>query len=157
MDADDPGGFRGDERLDLAGIECVRLRVDVAEDRRDLLPFQRVRGRDERERWHDHLAAQTRRADGDLQAHGAVTHGDAVAHALSLRHPSLELLDQRPIVGEPAPIEHFVDPGEQALAIGDVGPAHVECLGEGRGSSEDREVLEAALHERPPSRSRLGI
>ena len=43
-----------------ARIEVVGARVDVAEDRRDLLPLERVSGRDERERGDDHLAARGR-------------------------------------------------------------------------------------------------
>ena len=53
--------------LDRGRVEVVRPRVDVAEDRRDLLPLQGVGGRDERERRHDDLAGQAGGADGDLQ------------------------------------------------------------------------------------------
>ena len=82
---------RRDESLYLLRIERMRHRIDVTEDRRDLLPLQRVSGRNESERRHDHLAAKPQRAREELQRNRAVAHQYAVAHADKLRDASFEL------------------------------------------------------------------
>ena len=49
MHTQNAGGAVGDEPLDLRRIEHMRLGIDVAEHRRDLLPLQRVCGGNEGE------------------------------------------------------------------------------------------------------------
>lgn len=57
----------------------VRVRgIDIAEDRLKTQPGERVRGGDECERGHEHLAGQAERADHDLDADRRVAHGDGV-------------------------------------------------------------------------------
>ena len=72
------------------------LRVHIAKDRRDFLPLQRVRRGDESVRRHDDFSTQSERADGDLQRHRGIAHGDAMFDAREFRDPALEFLDQGP-------------------------------------------------------------
>jgi hypothetical protein len=58
MHAQDASGPRGNQLLDPLWIESMRGGVDVAEDRRDLLPLQCVGRCDKGRRGQDHLAAQ---------------------------------------------------------------------------------------------------
>ena len=81
VDANDPGGARRNHLFHLRRIEVVRGWVDIAEYRRDFLPLERVGRGYECERWYDHFARKTQRADGDFQGDRSVTHGDAMAHA----------------------------------------------------------------------------
>ena len=113
MHADDARGARRDHGLHLGRVEVVRGRIDIAEDRRDLLPLQGVGGGDEGKRGDDHFAVQSQSADGDLQRHGGVAHGDAVLDAQEIGDALLEFLHERAVVGQPAAVEQVVDAGQQ--------------------------------------------
>jgi hypothetical protein len=149
---EDPCRARGDQLLDPLRVDVVRPRVDVAEDGRDLLPLQGVRRRHERERRHDDLAGQPRRTDGDLERHRPVAHGDAVRDAQPGGDGRLELLHERPVVRQPAPVQGVADAAQQALTVADVGTAHVERLAEERVRAEDREPAHRTARSRSGAR-----
>ena len=144
--ADNPGGAGRDRLLDARRIQGVRPRVDIAEDRRDLLPLQGVRRGDEGERGHNHLALQSQGANGDLQGHGAVAHGDAVLDAHHVGDPPLEFLNIDTGIRQPPTIQNVVDPLQQAVPIPDVGPAHVELVRKRRLAAEDRQFIQCLDH-----------
>src|SRR5271170_1371157 len=90
---------------DSGRIQVVRRGVDVGKYRCDLLPLQRVRGRDECEGRDDDLALEVERARGDFERDGAVTHGHAMLDSEEFSNPMLELLRSWTVVGKPAAIE----------------------------------------------------
>jgi hypothetical protein len=124
--ADDACGARRDQALDLRRINRARDRIHVTEHRRDLLPLQRMSGRDKRERRHDDLARHAERPNRDLERNGAVAHGDGVLHLTVLGESRLELADERPAIGEPPVVEHLRDARHQPIAVANVRAAHVE-------------------------------
>jgi hypothetical protein len=152
MDREDARRVRRDQLLDPLRVDVVGARVDVAEDRPDLLPLQRVGGRDERERRDDDLALERGCADRDLQRHGAVAHGDAVRHVEGGRHGRLELAHERPVVCQPARVDRARDALEQPRAVADVRPSHVQRLCERRLGAEQREVAHAPPRSRSAAR-----
>src|SRR4051812_24779578 len=75
---DDASRTRSDQCLDLFGVEVVRLRIDIAEHRRDFLPGERMRRCHESKRRHDDLSRPTESADGHLQRDGGIASKEAV-------------------------------------------------------------------------------
>ena len=140
MHTDDSRGARRDHPPDGGRIQIVRRRVDVGEDRRDLLPLQRVRRRDERVRRNDDLALQIQRARSDFQRDRAVAHRDAMFDAKKRRDSLLELLGDRPIVRKPATIEDVGRALKKALVVADIRTADVKRLRKHRRRAVDGKI-----------------
>ena len=70
-------------------------RVDVAKDRRDLLPLQRVGGCDGGKGWDDDLTSEPESPDIDLKINRCVAHGDTVSDTQERSDPAFQLLDVR--------------------------------------------------------------
>ena len=141
VNADDPRCARREACLDLFGIEVVRFRVYVAENRRDAVPLQRVGSGDKRVGGDHDFPGQSRRPYGDLQADSGVADGDAVLHAEHGGQALLELLRERAVIGEPAAIQHVVDARHQPVSIADIGPPDVERFWKQGGAAENSQAV----------------
>src|SRR2546429_9468154 len=117
MYTDDSGGPWGDHAPNCSRIQIVRCGVDICEDRRDLLPWQCMRGGDEGVRRDDPLALQLKSTRRDFQRDCPVAHGNAMFDAKKRANPLLELLCNRPIVGKPTAIENVGCALQKALVV----------------------------------------
>src|SRR3989440_7109187 len=131
VNADDSRCARRDHAFDLERIDCVPHRLDVGEYRRDLLPLERMRRGDERERRNDNFPSHAQGANRDFQCNSGVAHGHAVLYTGKLRNALLKFLHELAVIRKPAPIEEIVDARKQHVTITDVRAANMEHLGEG--------------------------
>ena len=142
MHPDDPCRTRGNHRLHAIRVEGVRLGIDVAEDRRDLLPLEGVRGGDERHGRDNYLPAQV---EGAVVSSKATVALHMAMQCLTPRYSaaSLELPHVGAVVGQPPAVDDVVEPREEPFPVADVRPADVQRLGErcrpaGRARSSTR-------------------
>jgi len=82
----------------MARIDIVSLWVHVTKDRRDTKPLQRMRGSDKRKGRHNYFTRQAEGSDRDLQAHGSIASGDAMAHSEISGNPLFEFLQAGTII-----------------------------------------------------------
>ena len=92
MDTDDSGGPWRNHAPHGLRIEIVRRRIDVGENRCDLLPLQCVCGRDEGVGGNDDLPLEFQRACRNLQRDRTVAHCHAMRDAEIVGDLALELL-----------------------------------------------------------------
>jgi hypothetical protein len=123
----------------------VTLRVDIAKDRRDPEPLQRVGSGDEGERRHDNFAFETKRTNHDFERHRRVTRRNAMLHASQFDNALFKIDDVWPIVGEPSSIEYVVNSIRKLLPVADVWPANVQWLLERRAAAKKGEVVNRFL------------
>src|SRR5690242_16622551 len=114
------GGSRRHHATDGFRIQVVGVFANVGEDRRDLLPLQRVRGGNEGVRRYDDLAPQVEGSNGDFESDCAVAHGNAMAYAKIFCDLALELLSKGPVVGEPLPLEDVASVLHESLVASNV-------------------------------------
>ena len=110
VDPDDAGRLRRDGCFHRPRVEGVGGGVDVAEDRGDAMPLQRVCRGHKREGGDNDLTVQFQRADGEFQRDGPVRDCDTMADAEQCGHALLELFQHRTVVGQPAAVEHVRQP-----------------------------------------------
>jgi hypothetical protein len=108
MHAHNRSGLRGNGSANSSGIDRMRFRIDVNEYRRQSLPSRCVSCCDERERRHDHFAAQLKGAEQHLHSHRGVRHSDYMLRTRARGQFSLESPHERSIVGKPFGVEDFV-------------------------------------------------
>ena len=96
------GGARGDQRLDLARVECQGLGINIRKHRRDVVPRQDVGRRRKGERRCDDLTRELERLTGDRQRGRTVVEQGKVrgAEVLAQRRLKGSMLAAR--VGQPA-------------------------------------------------------
>src|SRR6266568_6794416 len=111
--------------------------MDVCEHRGDLLPLQRVRCSHEGVGRHYDLSPQFKSANGYLQGDGRVAQANAVFRAGNLHDFLLEFPYQRPIVGEPPPLNDSFKPLEKTPGVADIRTANMQWFGKSRLSSGD--------------------
>lgn len=141
MNANDARGMRRDHAPDGVRIERMGHRIDICEDRRYLLPVQGVGRGDEGIGWDDDLALQFEGADGDFEGYGAVAHGNAMLDAKIVRDLGFEFLDERPVIGQPAAIEHLLSTPHEAFAFANVWPADMQLSLKCGGGAVNGQVL----------------
>ncbi|MDT4842844.1 hypothetical protein FQZ97_767590 [compost metagenome] len=124
--------LRRDERLDARRIEIQGARVDVCEDGLDAVPQQRVRSGHERIRRGDDLARDAHRLECRDQRDRAVGEERDVLHAQVLAQRLLQLLVERPTVGEDLVVPDLLQVGQELVQRWQVGLGHVHRLGHGR-------------------------
>src|SRR3954454_22083196 len=78
MNSDDSRGARRNPALHGCGIQHVSARLDIAEDKLDLLPLERMSCGDKRKRWDEPLVPHPQRPNCNIQRDGAVGDCDAV-------------------------------------------------------------------------------
>ena len=76
MHTDNAGRPRRDERFDLGRVDVVCGGMHIGEDRRNLLPLQRVSRGDKGVARHDHLTFQIQGPAGQLDPGGGVADGN---------------------------------------------------------------------------------
>src|SRR5262245_38103576 len=81
MHADYSSRSRGYQLFHLLRVKAVCLRINVAEDRCDLLPLQSVGRGDESEGRNNDFSLQFERTNCDFKTDGCVTRRDAMRHA----------------------------------------------------------------------------
>src|SRR5438270_1134075 len=96
----------------LARVDVMRLRIDIAKHRSDLLPLQSVRSSDERERWDNDFTCYFQCARRNFERDRRVAHRDAMFYSDELSHALLEFLNERPCVCQPFTIQHFIEARE---------------------------------------------
>src|SRR5581483_8919536 len=147
MHAEDRGGAVGNELLDPPGVECVRRRVDVAEDRLEPGPRQSMGGPHECERGEDRLSGQPGLPGEDVERSRAVRRRHAVSGSGAVAQPLLELPHELPVVRQPPALPELVDPPVELVAVAQVRTSDVEETREGRSAAEDREIPRVRLHD----------
>lgn len=145
MNSNDPCGPRGNHLFNTGGVHVVCLRVDVAENRGNFLPLERMRGGDKGERRDYYLPLEPQGASGDLQGDSGVAHGDAVLDTKEFGELPLKFLDALPVICHPTAVEDVVDSVKQMLTVPNVWTSHVEHLGKGRLAGKYCEVAYAVL------------
>ena len=110
MDADNSCGPRRDHPFNLSGVDRMGTRIDVAEDRSDLLPLQSMSGGDERKGRNDYFSVHPQSADRDFQCHRTVADGDTIPSAEKPGDTALQLLNKGAIVTQPSAIEQVINP-----------------------------------------------
>jgi hypothetical protein len=119
----------------------MRCRIDVAKNRRDLLPLQGMGRRDKGERRDNHLAFQAQRANDNLQRHRGVAHDNAMFHAEKAAQFLLKFLNVIAVIGKPAAFQNVTRPLEEPLAIADIRLADMKFFLETRLSAKDRPII----------------
>src|SRR5438046_4223067 len=132
---------RRDHLLYPGRIEVMSARIDIAKDRGDRLPLERVGGSDEGKRGNNYFTCHSQRANRNFQSHSAVTHSNAMLDAGKLRDPALELIDVTAAVGNPLSFQNVSHAFMELLAIADVGPPHVQTFRERRLSAKDGQLV----------------
>src|SRR5207237_870182 len=103
VDANDGRRARRDHALDGARADVVGLWIDVAEDRPDAKPLERMCRRDECKGRNENVPRESQSLSDELQSHRPIADGEAVSHPQIVRELRLELSHQRAIVGQPSP------------------------------------------------------
>src|SRR5688572_5384872 len=116
--------------------------IDIAKDRRDLLPLKSVRTRNKRKRRNDDFALQSECANRDLESDSRVTHRNAMLGAREFCYALLELIHVLAAVRQPASIEDVVYAFSKALPVADVWLAQVQRVFEGRCSAKDCQIYD---------------
>src|SRR5262249_16171493 len=101
VNSDDAGGAWRDHLTGPARIEGGGFRIDVGEQRGELLALQRMGRGDEGERRYDHLAGKAAGADSKLQCNRTVAGGDTVSHPEQVGDAPFQLDDVWPVVRVP--------------------------------------------------------
>jgi hypothetical protein len=120
VDTKNPSGLICDETLDQRGVQEVSDGIDVAEDRLDLLPLKRVRGRDKSHGRDDHLTRHRHCTNGDLESYRCVAHRYAVLYAKVFRQSCFQLLNTLSMVREPTGVENPLNPFGEVGSVANV-------------------------------------
>ncbi len=149
MHAEDGARAWPDQLLGPLRIELIGAGGDVAEDRRQALPQEGVRRRDERERRQDDFAGEAQGAKHESEGGRRVARRDAVLHARKRGDAPLELAHERPLVSESPAVEHLLDAAQDLAAVGQVRCADVQRLGErGLAAEHGQRAHRAPAHRR---------
>ena len=119
----------------------MSARIDIAKDRGDLLPLERVGSGDEGKRRNNHFTCHSQRPNRNFQGHGAVAHGDTMFDVAEILNSALELIDITAAVGNPFSFQDVSHAFMEFLAIADVGPPHVQTFSERRRAAKDGQLV----------------
>jgi hypothetical protein len=123
-----PAGLRGNQTLYVSRIDVVTPRIDIAKDRLDSQPLQRVRSGDEGKRRQDNFAFEPKRTNRDLQRRGCITRRNAVLHANQFDEALFKLDYVWSIVGKPPAIENVSNSMRKLLPVTDIRSTDVQWL-----------------------------
>lgn len=116
-------GAWSDVPLDPGWVDVVGAGIHVGENGSDFLPLEGMCGRHKGVGRDDHLTAQFGGTGHDFQAYRRVADTDDVLDPHEVCDAALKLLYKWAVVGEPAAVQHVIDPGKESLPVPDVGPA----------------------------------
>ena len=126
-----------DQALDARGVQRVGPGVDVAEDRGDAVPVERMRRGGKRERRGDDLAAvDPESLECDQQRHRPVAAQAEVRRAQVVRQRAAQLLVERPLVGEPPRVPDRGDALLEGVTVGHAGTGDEDGILEAVGLDE---------------------
>ncbi len=125
QDSRSPGRNGG---LDLLGVQCVVVRLDVDEDGSDLVPKQSVGGRDESERGRDDLAGNPHSLQPDLQRQCTIVEEAHVVHLEIVRQLTGKALKNRAVVRQPLAVPYFLKPVGELFNWREEGTGDVDRL-----------------------------
>src|SRR6266536_170231 len=95
MNTDNAGRPRGNHLLNSFGVECWIVPLNVAKDRRDLLPLKSMGRGNESKRGNNDFTTEAQSANRDLQGHGSIADSNAVFYADEIGDAVLEFLSAR--------------------------------------------------------------
>lgn len=114
--------------------------IYVSEHRRDSLPMQRMCGCDKSVRWNNYLSLETERPNCDLECHGPIAHGHAVASPVKARNLCLKLLDKGPVIAQLARFEYAVHAVQKTSLVSDVWTSDVQRVVKRWSRSVNRQI-----------------
>src|SRR5215210_4658287 len=142
MHADDAGRARRNAPFDVMRVERMGYRINIAKDRRDALPLQRMGSRCKGERRHNHFALQIQRANCNLQTNGRVAHRDAVFDADQPGNTPLEFAQVTPVVSQPTALKYVADEFQQPCFVAQIRTPDKKLLTKSRRSAKYRQSPE---------------
>lgn len=122
----DGDALRSDGCFDLGRVEIEGARLNVDEDRGDVVPEQRVRSGDEGVRGRDDLAGDAQGLERGDQREGAIGEECQVLDAEVVTQGLFELLVKRAVVGEKLAVPDLLQEGDEVLQRGQMRLGDVE-------------------------------
>ncbi|MNH24030.1 hypothetical protein D3C79_839470 [compost metagenome] len=108
MHRHDRGGCRRDGLFDAARVQVIGLRVDVHEDRLEVVPQERMGGSHKGVRRGDDFTGDTQSLQGRHQGHGAVAEQREMLDPQVLCQCLFQLLMERAAIGQPLAVPYLL-------------------------------------------------